>query len=56
MRAEADGYALDTLVRLREQLDHVAAVVNNGIAKLESEHAERATAAPISETESGTAQ
>src|SRR5262245_60881417 len=44
MRAEADGYALDTLVRLREQLDHVAAVVNNGIAKLESEHAERVTA------------
>jgi len=41
LRAEADNYALDTLVRLREEMEHITAVVNNGIAKLEREFAER---------------
>lgn len=41
MRAEADGYALDTLIRLREELDHIHAVVSNGVNKLESERAQR---------------
>jgi cell division septum initiation protein DivIVA len=58
LRAEADGYALDTLIRLREELDHINAVVGNGITKLESERAERATAttntAPVAETGSAT--
>ena len=35
MRSEADAYALDTLHRLREELDHTMAVVSNGIGTLE---------------------
>lgn len=42
MRAEADQYALDTLRRLREELGHITVVVDNGVAKLERDHAERA--------------
>jgi cell division septum initiation protein DivIVA len=45
MRAEADGYALDTLLRLREEIDHIAGVVANGVSKLENERADRAAAA-----------
>jgi hypothetical protein len=41
MRAEADAYALETLIRLRDELSHTLAVVSNGIAKLERERAER---------------
>jgi cell division septum initiation protein DivIVA len=41
MRADADGYALDTLSRLREELLHTLNVVNNGVSKLEREQAER---------------
>ena len=44
LRAEADHYALDTLKRLREELDHINAVVSNGVAKLEREYSERQTA------------
>lgn len=41
MRAEADNYALDTLLRLREELDHTVGVVSNGISKLEGDRAAR---------------
>ena len=41
MRADADGYALDTLLRLKEELDHTLNVVTNGAAKLERERNER---------------
>jgi len=41
MRAEADAYALETLIRLREELAHTMTVVSNGIAKLERDQAER---------------
>ncbi|MCS7061386.1 MAG: hypothetical protein RMN25_09500 [Anaerolineae bacterium] len=41
LRAEADHYALDTLLRLREEMEHIIGVVSNGIAKLERELAER---------------
>ena len=41
MRADADGYALDTLLRLKEELDHTLNVVTNGAAKLERERADR---------------
>ena len=48
MRAEADGYALDTLIRLREELDHISTVVSNGVNKLEAERAQRAATTAIS--------
>jgi Skp family chaperone for outer membrane proteins len=41
MRADADGYALDTLLRLKEELEHTLNVVNNGATKLERERNER---------------
>jgi F0F1-type ATP synthase membrane subunit b/b' len=41
MRSEADIYALETLQRLREELDHTVAVVSNGISKLESDREAR---------------
>lgn len=41
LRAEADAYALETLLRLREEMEHIITVVGNGIAKLERETAER---------------
>ncbi len=41
MRSEADNYALDTLHRLREELDHTVSVVSNGIGKLERDRDER---------------
>lgn len=44
MRAEADGYALETLARLRDEVEHIATVVGNGVNKLESERATRAAA------------
>jgi cell division septum initiation protein DivIVA len=44
MRAEADVYALDSLTRLRDELDHILSVVSNGVAKLENERASRAAA------------
>jgi cell division septum initiation protein DivIVA len=56
MRAEADGYALDTLLRLRDEIDHIAAVVANGVTKLEAARAARtATASNSSVTESESA-
>jgi hypothetical protein len=59
MRAEADGYALDTLLRLRDEIDHIAVVVANGVTKLEAERAERTAAASnssnsVTESESAT--
>ncbi|MCL5995205.1 MAG: hypothetical protein M1546_04015 [Chloroflexi bacterium] len=55
MRAEADNYALETLARLREELDRVTTVVNNGISKLEAEHTERMAASnPTTESEAAT--
>ena len=55
MRDEADNYALDTLGRLREELDRVTTVVNNGISKLEAEHTERMAASnPTTESEATT--
>jgi cell division septum initiation protein DivIVA len=54
MRAEADGYALDTLMRLREELEHITGVVNNGISKLEVERNERPAATDSQPVESGT--
>uniref|UniRef100_UPI00404AA90E hypothetical protein n=1 Tax=Candidatus Roseilinea sp. TaxID=2838777 RepID=UPI00404AA90E len=56
LRAEADNYALDTLLRLREEMEHITAVVNNGIAKLEREFAERQQQTRNSLTEPDTAQ
>ena len=44
MRSEADAYALDTLHRLREELDHTMSVVSNGITTLEHDRDERAKA------------
>lgn len=44
MRADADGYALDTLGRLKEELDHTLGVVSNGLIKLDRERADRAAA------------
>jgi hypothetical protein len=41
MRSEADAYALDTLARLREELEHTVGVVSNGIGKLERDRDER---------------
>lgn len=41
MRGEADGYALDTLLRLKEELDHTLGVVTNGISKLDRDHNDR---------------
>ncbi len=43
MRGEADGYALDTLLRLKEELDHTLGVVTNGISKLNHAHGEHLT-------------
>ncbi len=56
LRAEADNYALDTLLRLREEMEHITAVVSNGIAKLERESAERQKQAQENLTEPDTAQ
>ena len=44
MRSEADAYALDTLHRLREELDHTVSVVSNGIGTLERDRDARAQA------------
>lgn len=45
MREEADHYALDTLRRLKEDLEHTASVVSNGVSKLEFDLEARARAA-----------
>lgn len=45
MRSEADGYALETLQGLREEIDRISNVVVNGVAKLEKDTAARAAAA-----------
>ena len=44
MRGEADGYALDTLLRLKEELDHTLGVVTNGISKLDRDRSDRVAA------------
>jgi cell division septum initiation protein DivIVA len=44
MCAEADVYALDSLTRLRDELDHILSVVSNGVTKLDNERAARAAA------------
>ena len=62
MRAEADVYALETLTRLRNELEHIMSVVANGVTKLENERAARAAAqaqneesnSPTGEPESAT--
>jgi cell division septum initiation protein DivIVA len=41
MRNEADAYAMDTLQRLKEELDHTMSVVTNGLTKLEQDRAAR---------------
>jgi hypothetical protein len=46
MRNEADAYAIDTLARLKEELDHTMAVVNNGLSKLEGDRAARMNTNP----------
>ena len=56
LRAEADNYALDTLLRLREEMEHISAVVSNGIVKLEREFAERQKQTQDNLTEPDTAQ
>jgi cell division septum initiation protein DivIVA len=57
MRADADGYALDTLIRLKEELDHTLNVVTNGVSKLERERAERlAMLNPQPESNNGIAE
>ncbi len=56
LRAEADNYALDTLLRLREEMEHIVAVVSNGIAKLERESAERQKQTPGGLAEPDTVQ
>ncbi len=45
MRAEADGYALETLTRLRDELEHILGVVANGVSKLDAERSARAASA-----------
>ena len=52
LRAEADNYALDTLLRLREEMEHISAVVTNGVSKLERESAERQKQAQANAAES----
>jgi cell division septum initiation protein DivIVA len=47
IRAEADDYALESLVKLETELGRVLNQVRNGIAKLQSE---RLATAPVSET------
>ncbi|MCS7088926.1 MAG: ATP synthase F0 subunit B [Thermoflexales bacterium] len=37
LRAEAERYALETLLRLREELENTQSVVSNGILKLQSD-------------------
>jgi cell division septum initiation protein DivIVA len=54
MRADADVYALDTLMRLRDEIDHITAVVSNGVSKLQSEQSARAAAANNASSEPGT--
>jgi Skp family chaperone for outer membrane proteins len=49
LRAEADVYALDTLTRLRDELDHILSVVSNGVTKLENERTARAAAETLSD-------
>ena len=44
MRGEADAYALETLMRLRDEVEHITTVVSNGVDKLESDRAMRAAA------------
>jgi len=56
MRAEADQYALDTLKRLREELEHIVVVVDNGVSKLERDHAERAPQAENAEPQTAGAE
>jgi vacuolar-type H+-ATPase subunit H len=41
MRNEADSYAMDTLARLKEELDHTMSVVTNGLQKLEVDRTAR---------------
>jgi len=53
MRADADVYALETLMRLRDEVDHITAVVSNGVNKLELERAARANAQSTAVAEPG---
>lgn len=41
LRADAERYAADTLLRLRDEFEHLLTVVNNGITKLDHDRAER---------------
>ncbi len=50
MRAEADVYALDTLSRLRDELEHILGVVSNGVSKLETERTVRAASGTKTES------
>jgi len=39
LRADADSYAISTLKQLNEQLEHLAGIATNGVAKLETSRA-----------------
>lgn len=41
LRNEADAYAIDTLQRFKDELQHTLSVVSNGLNKLEGERATR---------------
>jgi cell division septum initiation protein DivIVA len=45
MRGEADAYAMETLARLKEELEHTLGVVSNGLGKLETDRATRISSA-----------
>jgi len=52
MRGEADGYALDTLKRLQDEVGQIMTVVGNGVNKLERDAAARAAASAAASAES----
>ncbi|MCS6773765.1 MAG: hypothetical protein RMM31_11075 [Anaerolineae bacterium] len=41
LRADAEQYAAETLFRLRNEIEHLLAVIDNGITKLDRDRAER---------------
>lgn len=49
MRSEADAYAMETLARLKEELEHTLGVVSNGLGKLETDRATRVGAGTAGE-------
>ena len=41
LRNEADAYAIDTLQRFKDELQHTLQVVSNGLVQLENDRASR---------------